>query len=300
MFRAEFSSVSLLRVATVVMIVTLFAGCTTSPTGRNQMIMFDESTIAPMAAESFNQMKQQQAVSQRKDVNSYVQCVVNPVIDEARMLYSFMPADWEIVVFDSPQVNAFAMPGGKVGVYTGLIDLTENPDQLAAVMGHEVAHVVAHHAAERMTTAQMTVLGLTLAGIALADNEDQAIIIAALGLGAQIGIQLPFSRVHESEADEIGQQLMARAGYNPQEAINLWYLMDQSGGARPPEFLSTHPDPQNRAQRLQAMMPAVTPLYNNAVSAGKRTRCKMPVKPITSEEAKQKANRKQSSKYSRV
>ena len=271
----------------LLMFCLVTAACATSPTGRRQLMMVDDSSIAPQAALSFEQMKKKEKVSNKPAVSAYVQCIVEPLVNEAREQYPNLPANWETIVFDSDTVNAFAMPGGKVGVYTGLIDLTENQDQLAAVLGHEIGHVMAHHAAERLSTAQMTVLAMTAAGVALSRNQDQAIIMAALGIGAQIGIQLPFSRVHESEADQIGEELMAKAGFDPAQSIRLWELMEKGGGARPPELLSTHPDPMNRAQRLNGFLPQTEVMYQNALKSGKHPRCVMPKKPTTTEMKKE-------------
>lgn len=204
--------------------------------------------------------------------------MIDPLIVEATADYEFLPPNWEIAVFSSDTVNAFAMPGGKVGVYTGLLQLAETPDQLAAVMGHEIAHVIARHSAERMSTAQLTVIGITLAGIATANNEQQSIIMAALGLGAYVGVQLPFSRTHETEADDIGQRLMAKAGFDPAQAVRLWQLM-AANGKTPPELLSTHPDPTNRAERLRQNLKKMRPLYLQAQAAGKKPQCVKPVIP---------------------
>jgi len=284
---------------TVLCVCLVFLGiasCTTSPTGRSQFLMVDDKTLAPQAAESFEKMKEQEKVSTNKRANDYVQCVVQPLIEEAKYRYDYLPDSWEVVVFDSESVNAFAMPGGKVGVFTGMIDLAENQDQLAAVVGHEIGHVVAQHSAERVSTAQMTVLAMTAAGVALADTKEQAMIMAALGLGAQVGIQLPFSRTHESEADYIGQELMARAGFKPAGAVELWKIMDKEGGARPPELLSTHPAPQSRAMKLSQNLPQMTALYETAQSAGKRPQCKMPKKPVTTKKTKQKSSSEKKAK----
>lgn len=263
------------------LVVFCLSACTESPTGRNRFLMVDDASIAPMAAKSFSEMKEKQKVSQNDAVNRYAQCVVQPLIMEAQIRYGLSSSSWEVVVFDSDMVNAFAMPGGKVGLYTGLMDLAETPDQLAAVMGHELAHVIAKHSAERYSTAQLTALGITAAGIALSDNENQRAIMAAIGIGAQVGIQLPFSRVHESEADQMGQELMASAGFDPAQAIRLWELMNKKGGARPPELLSTHPDPDNRAMRLQQLLTTTEPLYQQAQKFGKKPVCKVPAKPMT-------------------
>lgn len=267
-------------------IVGVLGGCVTSPTGRTQFLMVDDASLAPQAAESFADMQEKELVSQNKSAQRYVQCVVRPLIDEAKGRYSYLPDNWDVVVFDNEVVNAFAMPGGKVGVFTGMIDLAENQHQLAAVVGHEIGHVVAQHSAERMSTAQATVLGLTLAGMATANNSEQAIIMAALGLGAQYGIQLPFSRTHEKEADQIGQELMALAGFDPAEAVSLWQLMDESAEARPPEMLSTHPAPDNRAEILKKLLVTTEPLYREAKSMGKAPHCRLPKKPTTTNAGK--------------
>lgn len=257
----------------LIFVAISLAGCATSPTGRKQLMLIDEGTIVPMAVQSFDEMKGKEKINTNAAVNRYVQCVVQPLTQEASLRYEFLPKSWEVVVFESKEVNAFAMPGGKIGVYTGLLALTENPDQLAAVLGHEIGHVVARHAAERMSTAQVTVLAMTAAGVALAKNNDQAAIMAALGIGAQVGVLLPFSRTHETEADVIGQDLMARVGFDPAQSVRLWELMQQSGGARPLELLSTHPDPQNRAAHLQQLLTQNTPVYRSMVASGKQPRC---------------------------
>lgn len=165
---------------------------------------------------------------------------------------------WEVVVFDDEQVNAFALPGGKIGVYTGLLNVAENQHQLAAVIGHEVGHVIAEHGNERMSQSTLINMGSQAVGQVLAANEvpQSGPIMAAIGLGVQVGVQLPFSRTHESEADVIGLQLMAKSGFDPRQSVNLWQNMDAaSGGNRPMELLSTHPAPQTRIDNLQANMP---------------------------------------------
>lgn len=166
---------------------------------------------------------------------------------------------WEFNVVDDPTVNAFCMPGGKVVVYTGILKVTQNEDALAVVMGHEIAHALAHHGNERMSQGLVTQLGLTTLDLGLALSQKPAatrqLLMQAAGAGAQLGVILPFSRKHESEADEIGLYLMAMAGYNPSEAAPFWERMNKSGGARPPEFLSTHPDPAKRSQKLRELVP---------------------------------------------
>lgn len=165
---------------------------------------------------------------------------------------------WEFNVVDDPKtVNAFCMPGGKVVVYTGILSVTKNEDALAVVMGHEIGHALAQHGNERMSQGLVAQLGLTSLDVALSQKPSQtrSLLLAAAGAGAQLGVLLPFSRLDESEADEIGLYLMAMAGYNPNEAAPFWDRMSKSGGSRPPEFLSTHPDPVKRAQRIKTLVP---------------------------------------------
>ena len=165
---------------------------------------------------------------------------------------------WEFNVIDDPKtVNAFCMPGGKVVVYTGILNVTKNEDALAVVMGHEIAHAISQHGNERMSQGIVAQLGLTSLDLALSQQPTATrnLLLAAAGAGAQVGVMLPFSRKHESEADEIGLYLMAMAGYNPMEAAPFWDRMNKSGGSRPPEFLSTHPDPVKRSQKLKSLVP---------------------------------------------
>jgi predicted Zn-dependent protease len=155
--------------------------------------------------------------------------------------------NWEFVLFDSPELNAFVLPGGQVGFYRGLYEICERDDWIATVLGHEVGHVTGRHAAERYSREAATQTALQVAGAQL----NSQLAMAALGLGAQVGLSLPFSRDQESEADILGLNYMRSAGYDPREAIPLWQRMSQSG-ARSPEFLSTHPDPASRIERIRA------------------------------------------------
>lgn len=231
--------------------------CATSPTGRSQLLIFSSNQLDQMGAQAFDGMKAETPVSQKTSQNSYVQCV-------AETLLPFVPAgvyagDWEVVVFNDDQVNAFALPGGKIGVYTGLLNVAKNQHQLAAVIGHEIGHVIAQHGNERMSQSTLIEMGSQAVNQILAANEvpyNQA-IMSGLGLGLQVGVQLPFSRAHESEADIIGLQLMALAGFDPRQSVDLWQNMEAaSGGERPAEILSTHPAPQTRIDNLQANMDA--------------------------------------------
>lgn len=169
---------------------------------------------------------------------------------------------WEFTLLNAPKiVNAFALPGGKVAVYTGLLPVTQNEDALAAVIGHEVAHATLRHGGERMTNQIYADLLLSGAAIGLGfsdmDPEDQGLVMAALGAGATYGYLLPYSRTHESEADEVGLRYLIRAGYDPYEAPRLWERMAALNPDREWEFLSTHPDPLSRAQRLHELIPQI-------------------------------------------
>ena len=182
---------------------------------------------------------------------------------------------WEVTVFEEESPNAFALPGGKIGVHTGLFTVAENQDQLATVMGHEVAHVLAQHGNERVSTAYATQSGLALVS-AMGDpnSATQRQLMGALGVGAQVGVLLPFSRTQESEADQIGLELMARAGFDPRESTALWRNMAAAGGGAPPEFLSTHPAHGTRIQALEAWTPGALRLMEQAHAAGRRPSCR--------------------------
>ena len=170
--------------------------------------------------------------------------------------------DWEFKLLDAPdQVNAFALPGGKVAVYSGLLKVADTEAQLAAILGHEIAHATSHHGNERMSQNVLATVGMEAINLALGSwtetsAETRGTIMAALGAGTEVTVLLPFSREHESEADEIGTLFMIKAGYDPQAAVELWKKMAQlGGGQRQPEILSTHPDPMKRAERLQRIIP---------------------------------------------
>ncbi len=172
--------------------------------------------------------------------------------------------DWSVAVLDSPQANAFCLPGGKIAVYTGLLPITENDDALAVVMGHEIAHALLRHGSQRMAQQKLVQVGQMAAGVAVGDMDPQRqrMLLAALGAGTQYGLVLPYGRSHETQADEVGLMLAAAACYNPHEALGLWQRMGQlNGGQRPPEFASTHPDPANRMEHLKALMPRAEQFY---------------------------------------
>lgn len=251
----------------LIIISTFFSSCAKSPLGRNQLKLYSSSQLAGMGEQAFAGMKTEQNVSRQSVSNQYVKCIANAITQHVPK--SVFAGEWELVVFDSPQINAFALPGGKIGVYTGLIDLSENQHQLAAVIGHEVGHVIAEHGNERMSSSALIGVGMEITNQLLKTNEiaSSNMIMAGLGLGVQVGVQLPFGRTHESEADLIGLDLMAKAGFDPQQSINLWQNMDKaSGDNRQPELLSTHPLPATRIKNLANNMPSALKHYGLAIT----------------------------------
>lgn len=237
------------------------SACSTSPTGRSQMLLHSASELNKMGAQSFEQMKQQQTISTDKKVNEFVQCVANAITPNVDS--KVHKGSWEVVVFDSEQINAFALPGGKIGVYTGILNVTENADQLAAIIGHEVGHVIAQHSNERLTSTQLSQVGLVVAGVAMAakDVDNKVLILAGLGVGVQYGVLMPYGRAHETEADIIGQDLMAISGFEPRASIKLWQNMAKLSKDAPPEFFSTHPSNQTRINNLTKHLSVSEPLY---------------------------------------
>lgn len=263
-----------MRKITIALALAGILACSTSPTGRKQLMLLPESQVSSMGVQAFQQMKTQIPTESDPAINTYVKCVVAPVLkqvgDQARV------KDWEVVVFRDESANAFALPGGKIGVHTGLLKVAKTDAQLAAVLGHEVGHVIARHGNERVSEQVAAQGGLTAAGLLSRDNPRAGLIMAALGLGAQLGVLLPHSRTQESEADVIGLKLMAQAGFNPRESVDLWKNMMEAGGGGPPEFLSTHPGGNTRIRNLESQMADVLPLYERATQGAGRTECRKP------------------------
>jgi predicted Zn-dependent protease len=174
--------------------------------------------------------------------------------------------DWQVSLIRSSQINAFCLPGGKIVVYTGILPITQNEGALATVLGHEMAHATSRHGAQRVLQENLAQTAMTGVAMSLSDMDydKQRAVMGALGAGAQFGVLMPFSRKHESEADEIGLLYMARAGYDPRESIRFWQRMEDAGSAQPPEFLSDHPSHGTRIQQLQAEMPKALEEYNRS------------------------------------
>ncbi len=246
---------------TLILFILLVFACNTNPfTGKQTLALVPNSEILPM---SFQQYKQ--FLSEHKVVNNTVEAIMVKKVGQkiAMAAKRYLTANgyggylkdykWEYNLVKDPAVNAWCMPGGKIVFYTGILPVTKGEVGIAAVMGHEVAHALANHGQQRMSAGQLQALGAVAGNIAFMDDpENQAIFNTAYGVGTQVGVMLPFSRSHESEADRIGLTLMAIAGYEPIEAANLWVRMSKIGGSAPPEFLSTHPSNETRITNIKS------------------------------------------------
>ncbi len=247
-------------------VVPLVVGCSTNPvTGASQLILpgFDNASLAAMSSAAWSDMKSQTPQTSDSRLRNRVLNVwdrtargrTTALTDIYNQSSHYTPSEWEVAVFDTDDVNAFVMPGQQVGVYRGITELTENDDQLASVLGHEAGHIDGRHSAARasaQTAAQLTMVAGSIA-IAQSDELKQygSTIVALGGAALQFGVLLPYSRQHELEADKLGVDYMHKAGYDVTQAPRLWELMDKrSAGNRPPEFMSTHPDPGRRRQEL--------------------------------------------------
>ncbi|MDO6461404.1 M48 family metallopeptidase [Granulosicoccaceae sp. 1_MG-2023] len=252
--------------------VTGLYACAVSPTGQHQLKLFPDSQMAEMGVSAYAEMKQSTPASSDPVVSGYVNCVANAITSALDSQTS-----WEVTVFEDEQVNAFALPGGKIGVYTGLLEVAENQDQLATVIGHEVAHVLADHGNARVSATYATQAGLALAtiiGVATIDDPNKRQLLGLLGVGAQVGLLLPYGRSQETEADIVGLDLMAKAGFDPRESVPLWQNMAAAGSGGTPEFLSTHPSNERRIENLSAEIPGAMELREKARAAGRRPDCR--------------------------
>ncbi|MCE8017834.1 M48 family metallopeptidase [Halomonas sp. MCCC 1A17488] len=261
------------RAAVATLALTLTA-CTTSPTGRQQLTLMSDAQLNQMGQEAFAQYQQDLPPAGQAQ-QRYAQCVAEAIV--AVLPERERNQEWQIRVFEAEQANAFALPGGYMGVNTGLLEIVDNQDQLASVIGHEIGHVLARHANERVSTQTSTQLALSvLSSAAGLEGPGGEQLMGALGLGAQYGILLPFSRRHESEADVIGLRLMADAGFDPRASVALWENMSAQGGANPPAWMSTHPSHGQRMQGLQAEMDNALAHYEQARQAGRQPNCPRP------------------------
>jgi len=264
------------RLVSSVFIAIAVSACATSPEGRSQLKLLPDEQIDSMGVQSFEQIKQDTPETSNENMRAYVQCIASAIIPQ--LDEDNNPAMWEIRVFADDQANAFALPGNKIGVYEGLFKYAVNQHQVAAVMGHELAHVIAQHGNERVSDQLAAQAGIAIAAIALGtsdtSDDNKALILAGLGLGVQYGVILPFSRTHESEADLIGLELMASSGFDPVESVTLWQNMSRAGG-QAPEFLSTHPSSATRIKDLNARMPRALETYGKARAQNRKPNCQL-------------------------
>ena len=250
----------------------LLTACVVSPTGRKQLVLFSNGQMSQMGATAYDSMKKEQKVNSDKKVNAYVSCISNALLKH-------LPGDlahqnWEVTVFKDDSPNAFALPGAKIGVHTGMLKVASTQGQLAAVVGHEIGHVWANHGNERMSQQSIAQMGMQIVTVLAGEpSAEKQMALSALGVATQ-GTVLKFSRDQEKEADVMGLEMMAKAGFDPQQAVALWEKMaQQSGAKRVPEFMSTHPSEETRIRKLKQQLPNVVPLYQQAKQKGVSPRC---------------------------
>lgn len=237
-------------------------GCATSPLGRSQLKLISDDQMSQMGAAAFRDLQKKVPRNIDDRQNRYVTCVANAITSEVREA-----RNWEVTVFNDPQVNAFALPGGKIGIYTGLLKVAVTQDQLAAIIGHEVSHVIAGHSVERVSQQMLGEVGNTVVSAATGVDAQ------TLGIATGVFFLLPFSRTHETEADLLGLDLMSMAGFNPEGAIALWQNMARAAGGKPPEILSTHPNDQTRIRELNNRLPKARKLFEDSRQRGQRPNC---------------------------
>ena len=259
----------------------VLAACATVPlTGRQQLRLISEPALLSMSVQQYRQVIKESKLSRDRTKTAMVRRVGGRI---ARATEDFLRENgledeiknykWEFnLIQDDKTINAWAMPGGKIAVYTGLLPISKDETGLAVVMGHEVSHAVAGHGAERMSQGLLVQLGGVALAVAMRDEPatTQQLFLAAFGAGATVGLILPYSRAHEYEADRIGLTLMARAGYDPRAAVGLWQRMKKAsqGESRPPTFLSTHPAPDDRIRQIREFLPEAMPYYRAGLKKG--------------------------------
>lgn len=240
--------------------MVLLIACTTNPfTGKSTLALVPNSQILPMSFQQYDQFLSENKIikgtsdaAMIKNIGQKISTASERWLNANGYQGYLKDYQWEYNLVEDDAVNAWCMPGGKIVFYTGILPIANTDARIAAIMGHEVAHALANHGQQRMSAGQLQQIGAVAGNIALAkDPENQALFNTAYGVGTQVGVMLPFSRSHETEADKIGLILMAIAGYDPAEAVELWRRMQQNaGGAAPPEFLSSHPASQTRINNI--------------------------------------------------
>lgn len=243
------------------LLASFLAGCATVPyTNRRQFNIISNAEESKMGLQAYQETLSKAKLSSDAQAAAMVERVGRRIAAAAAQ----PDFDWQFKLIDEPKtLNAFCLPGGRVAVYTGILAVTETEEGLAVVMSHEVAHALAHHGAERMSQGELVNLGGAALQIGMAnkDPEVQKQVMGAFGMGASVGVLLPFSRSHEAEADHIGLILMAKAGYDPRAAIPFWQRMEKLGGQKPPELLSTHPSDSTRIDKIRAELPEALKYY---------------------------------------
>jgi predicted Zn-dependent protease len=261
------------KLSLFVLLMTLIflVGCSTVPiTGRKQLNIIPQSEMLSMSYQQYddflksNKLSTDQAKTQLvKKVGAKIQKSVETFFSQNNMSGYLQDFRWEFNLIESEEINAWCMPGGKVVVYTGILPITQNEAGLAVVMGHEIAHAIAEHGGERMSQQMLAQMGGMALSTALQNKPEQtqALWMTAFGVGAQVGVLLPFSRTQESEADQLGLVFMAMAGYDPNEAVTFWQRMAAGKSGAPPEFLSTHPSDETRINNLKKLIPEAMKYY---------------------------------------
>ena len=259
----------------VLALVFVIPACSTVPvTGRSGLHLVSNSQLASMAVDQYQQTLKESKLSTDQAKTTMVREVGISIANAAEDFLKRSGRtdlagtfNWEFnLIEDDKTVNAWVLPGGKAAVYTGILKYTQTETGLAVVLGHEVAHALANHGNERMSQGLLTQLGGAALAVALSQKpaQTQALFMGAYGLGTSVGVLLPYSRLHESEADRIGLVLMAMASYDPREAVPFWQRMNQDEGERPAEFLSTHPAPDTRIKDIQKHLPEALAYYEKA------------------------------------
>jgi len=261
-----------IKITSVIFLVIFSISCSVVPiTGRKQLSIIPASQMMAASYQQYDQFLKEnkrstdkQKTQMIKNVGAKIQKAVEQYFAQHNLSSELNGYRWEFNLVESKDVNAWCMPGGKVVFYTGILPICENDLGVAVVMGHEIAHAIAEHGGERMSQGLVAELGGIGLALALEDKpkETQALWLTAFGIGTQLGVMLPFSRLHESEADHLGLIFMAMAGYNPQGAVDFWKRMAaQKAGSAPPEFLSTHPSDATRIENLKKLMPEALKYY---------------------------------------
>ena len=261
------------RLISLVLLTVVAACCSSTPTGRAQLTLKSDAALAQEGTRQMAIIRENSPLVQDRATIDYVACVADAIVgtlegDDAAMY-------WELAIVNQPDINAFVMPGGKIVVKAGILGVAQNQHQLAAVLGHEVAHVTAHHANERATRGELTSYGVEVLAIILGGgyyNQTQGAYGAASALNT-MGLMNPFSRMQETEADIIGLKYMSMAGFDPRESVELWQNMNSTAETKVPEFMSTHPASDTRIENIIEQLPEMLALYNEAQAQGRYPDC---------------------------